>query len=163
MTKIIGTIFDKDAILGFATPEEKIQIAEAEKIEREYTPAKRQFEIYMRDKKFKLSDTNISGKVRGKFDVRVYPKVAGKIEEARGKYSSLDKGFAKSELKKWGYRISDIKRIYYADNFPALLEMKDGKKIIFAPKIEEQFIDADTIKNEIRKRTLDKMKLKGVI
>ena len=49
-----------------------------------------------------------------------------------------DRQTVEDELKYWGEKINDIKKVYHNTETPFILEMKDGKMIIVAPKITKK-------------------------
>jgi len=100
------------------------------------------------------SSTSMSAKCKPSCDLSAFEKSDNIDELERRGITHPDT--IKSELKYWGEKPRDIKRVYHNTETPFIVEMKDGNRFVFAPKITKRSDDCDQIerylKNEMRKK-----------
>jgi hypothetical protein len=152
------SLYEKENLLKYATPEEKKGLLR--EITLEKMNKKPQEEFAKLREKMKLSATFLSALPNRKVDVSVFPNTATKLEEAKTENSYFDIDTAKYELKSWGYRLPDIRKVYFSDVFPAVLEMKDGKQVVLAPKLTDSYESSSSLEYGIARRKRDEIRRK---
>jgi hypothetical protein len=151
-------LYEKGNLLKYATPEEKKALLREITLDKMNKKPQEEF-AKLRDT-MKLSTTSLSALPKRKIDVSVFPNTASKLEDAKTENSYFDMDTAKYELKSWGYRLPDIRKVYFSDVFPAVLEMKDGKQIVLAPKLTDVYESSSSLEYHIARRKKDEIRKK---
>jgi hypothetical protein len=149
-------LYKKENLIKYATDEEKKILNREMEIEKMNKKPNEEF-AKLRDR-MKVSTTSLSALPKRKIDVSVFPNIASKLEDAKTENSYFDMDTAKYELKSWGYRLSDIRKIYFSDVFPAVLEMKDGKQIVLAPRMTDAYESSYSVERQIARRKKDEIR-----
>ncbi|RLG45310.1 MAG: hypothetical protein DRN81_01965 [Thermoproteota archaeon] len=138
-------------LLSVATPTQRRLLKKKERLEKEDEPFRKRIAPKI-SKDWKMSRTAISGLVKkrvstkGLKTIKDFKTISGTIRFPRDT--------VKDELKNWGYTLRDIKQVHYGNFVPAIFDMKDGKQVAIAPKIDNGtlwFIE-DTVKDRLKQK-----------
>ncbi len=106
-----------------------------EKIEKIDAPIRNELKNCVDEKNIGIGA--ISTKCKPECNLSVFPNQSDNINNLIEK-GITDKDTIKRELKGWGKKISDIKKVYYDTEVPFILETKDKERFVIAPQLTKK-------------------------